>query len=149
MKVYRITLKEYADELFASGRKARWNSNGVFMIYAASSRALACLENVVHRSGEGLNESFRTMVIQIPDEMVVPEVNTYELPVNWKDFDQQYVTRSIGDQWIKSQKSAVLKVPSVIISEEHNFLFNPAHHGFTNIQLEAVDPFIFDPRLMN
>ncbi|MEQ8241082.1 MAG: RES family NAD+ phosphorylase [Cyclobacteriaceae bacterium] len=149
MNVFRITLFEYANQLFASGRKARWNSNGVFIIYAASSRALACLENVVHRSGEGLNNSFRTMVISIPNKIVINEVTSDELPSNWKDFDQQYVTRAKGDQWIKNQESAVLKVPSVIIQEEHNYLINPLHREFSDIQLESVEPFLFDPRLLN
>ena len=148
MIVYRITLAEFANSLFASGRSARWNSNGVFMIYTASSRALACLENVVHRSGEGLSKNFRVMTIEIPRELVIDAVRLEELSDNWGDFDQQYVTRQKGDLWVKSQKSPVLKVPSVIIPEESNYLINPAHREFDKIQVKSVDPFLFDQRLV-
>ena len=58
MLVYRITKTMYADRLVASGGAARWNSRGQFVIYTAATRALACLENVVHRSGEGLTAIF-------------------------------------------------------------------------------------------
>ena len=62
MLVYRIVLEKYAS-LYASGVEGRWNSSGAKVLYTASSRALACLENVVHRSGEGLNDLFRTLVM--------------------------------------------------------------------------------------
>ena len=51
MEIYRICLAKYASELVASGNPGRWNLRGQLVIYAAGSRALACLENVVHRSG--------------------------------------------------------------------------------------------------
>jgi RES domain-containing protein len=54
MEVYRISLARWTTALTASGNAARWNSKGKFVIYTASSAALACLENVVYRSGEGM-----------------------------------------------------------------------------------------------
>jgi len=147
MNVYRIALSEYANDIIASGRKARWNSNGIFMVYAASSRALACLENAVHRSGEGLNKSFRSMVIHIPDDLEIAAVTRDELSMEWKNFDQQFETQLIGDEWVKKRQSAILKVPSAIIWEENNYLINPVHEDFSRIKLASVDPFIFDSRL--
>ena len=70
MEVYRICLAEYAKGLFASGARGRWNVKGSFVIYTAGSRALACLENVVHRSGEGLQSIFKVLVIHVPDDAV-------------------------------------------------------------------------------
>ena len=37
----------------------------------AGSRALACLENVVHHSGEGLNSLFRVIRIDVPDSLAI------------------------------------------------------------------------------
>lgn len=147
MRVFRITLAEYSDRLFASGRPARWNSKGVFVIYAASSRSLACLENVVHRSGEGLNHLFRVMIIDVPDDLAVYEILEENLPMNWKAFENQSETRKLGDDWFRSGDSAVMKVPSVIIPEESNYLLNPAHPDFANIKLIQTTNFLFDPRL--
>lgn len=59
MLVYRIALVKFSDSLKASGRAARWNSNDIDVIYTASSRALACLENVVHRNQLGLSSNFK------------------------------------------------------------------------------------------
>ncbi|WP_295793314.1 RES family NAD+ phosphorylase [Mucilaginibacter sp.] len=110
MLVYRIILAKYADKLIASGRAARWNPNDVEMIYTASSRSLACLENVVHRSGKGL-------------------------------------TQRIGEKWISENNTAVLQVPSSIVSEEVNYLLNPKHKDFGEIKIFNRQPFVFDSRI--
>ena len=147
MIVYRITLKQFSHQLYASGRVARWNSKGTFVIYTAGSRSLACLENLVHRSGEGLDAGFRVMVIEIPNEVKMEQVASDDLPTTWRDFSQQYATRAVGDRWINEGKSAVLRVPSAIIPEEFNYLINPHHKDFERITLLGVDPFSFDKRL--
>ena len=74
MLVYRIVLERYAT-LFASGVEGRWNSAGAKVLYTAASRALACLENVVHRSGEGLNENFKTLVIDLPSTERIEKIS--------------------------------------------------------------------------
>lgn len=71
----------------ASGIPARWNSKDVRLIYTASTRALACLENVVHRSALGLQTRFRTMVIEIPEDVFIKVISTEELPPNWFLFE--------------------------------------------------------------
>ncbi len=146
MIVYRITLAQFSGSLYASGRVARWNSKGTFMIYSAGSRSLACLENLVHRSGEGLDAGFRVMAIDIPAELAVEEISQNQLPLNWREFSEQTVTRSLGDNWVKQGKSAVLKVPSAIIPEEFNYIINPNHRDFQRINLKSTDPFSFDRR---
>lgn len=147
MKVFRIALEQFSESLYASGRPARWNSKGTFVIYTAGSRSLACLENLVHRSGEGLDSGFRVMTIDIPIDVTIEGMIFNELPINWKDFDQQPATRELGDAWVKAGKAAVLKVPSAIIFEEFNFILNPQHEDFKKISLVSTDPFSFDRRL--
>ena len=71
MITYRIILEKRAGHLTASGRAARWNSNGHFMLYTASTRALACLENMVHRRSIGQDELFRVTMIEIPDDLKI------------------------------------------------------------------------------
>ena len=74
MEIYRICLAKYAGELVASGNPGRWNLRGQLVIYAAGSRALACFENVVHRSGEGFNSLFKVIRIDIPDTLAIAEL---------------------------------------------------------------------------
>ncbi|MFD2572175.1 RES family NAD+ phosphorylase [Spirosoma soli] len=147
MLVYRITKAIYADRLVASGGAARWNSRGQFVIYTAATRALACLENVVHRSGEGLLESFRVMVIEVPDELFIETIAADSLPADWFTFQQYDTCQRIGGEWLRSGRSAVLGVPSAIIANEWNYLLNPAHLSFSQIQLVRTEPFLFAPRI--
>ena len=147
MLVYRIALAAYADKLIASGRAARWNPNDVKMIYTASSRSLACLENAVHRSQAGLNQLFNVMTIECPDHLAIKTINLRDLPDNWADFDQMRATQQIGEKWIKENETAILRVPSSIINEEVNYLLNPDHQDFKLIRLIKSQPFIFDKRI--
>ena len=147
MLVYRITKAMYADRLVASGGAARWNSRGQFVIYTAATRALACLENVVHRGSEGLSSTFRVMVIDIPDTIGIETVDPQTLPADWVDYQQYKSCQPIGGEWLNSNRSAVLRVPSAIIPNEWNYLLNPAHPDFSSIRLVQTEPFIFDPRI--
>ncbi|WP_266366043.1 RES family NAD+ phosphorylase [Tellurirhabdus rosea] len=147
MLVYRITKSRYAGQLLASGGAARWNSRGMFVLYTAASRALACLENVVHRSGEGLQDDFRVMVIDVPDPLAVETIPPESLPADWFDFQNYYTCQQRGDDWLRSVRTPVLQVPSAIIPGEFNFLLNPAHPEFRAVQLLRTEPFVFDPRI--
>ncbi|KAB7729326.1 RES domain-containing protein [Rudanella paleaurantiibacter] len=147
MDVYRIAKARYADTLMASGAPARWNLRGQFVLYTASSRSLACLENIVHRSAEGLLDDFRTMVIYVPDAISVEQIALEQLPSDWFLPEQYSLCQALGSAWIRSMRSAVLRVPSAIIPQEWNYLLNPAHPDFSTIQLTSTEPFWFDGRL--
>jgi RES domain-containing protein len=147
MIVYRITLAKYAGGLHASGNPARWNSKDVKVIYTAASRALACLENVVHRTSRGLQENFRTLVIEIPGNLEIDMIDKKDLTPGWHSFSSIPYTQRIGDEWVKAATAAILQVPSVIIPEEHNYILNPLHKDFATIKLLRSEPFEFDGRL--
>ncbi len=147
MLVYRITLTKFADKLIASGRAARWNPNETEVIYTASSRSLACLENVVHRSQLGLSQLFSIMTIEVSDTIKKEIINPVDLPAGWREFPQMPLTQSIGEKWISNAQTAILQVPSSIIEEEVNYLINPQHPDFRKIKLLRADRFVFDLRI--
>ena len=147
MEVFRITKTQYADRLVASGGAARWNARGRFVIYTAATRALACLENVDLRSGEGLQDSFRVMVIQIPDTIRITTIHPDSLPTDWFAFTNYAQSQLLGENWLLSGQTAVLRVPSAIVTQEWNYLLNPVHPDFSKIRLIRTEPFIFDPRI--
>lgn len=149
MQVYRITLAKFATFLQASGRPARWNGNHVNVIYTSSSQSLSCLENVVHRSSLGLNQNFRLMAINIPESLKITEIKLSDLPTDWKAYEAFPYTQAIGNEWNKNNETAILKVPSAIISQEYNYLLNPNHPEFAKIELIGNEPFIFDTRIKN
>ncbi|MDO7873755.1 RES family NAD+ phosphorylase [Hymenobacter sp. ASUV-10] len=147
MEVYRICLAKYADALVASGYPARWNVRGQFVIYAAGSRALACLENVVHRSGEGLSDLFKVVRIEFPDDLTKEELLLADLPADWQ-LSQNYARcQPIGAAWYARRDAAVLRVPSSVIAHEFNYIFNTQHPDFAKVRLAGREDFVFDPRI--
>jgi len=131
----------------ASGNAGRWNLRGQFVIYAAGSRALACLENVVHRSGEGLNSLFKVMVLDVPDALAVEELALAELPPGWQPTSAYARCQPLGADWYRRQQAAVLRVPSSIIAHEHNYVLNTRHPDFAKIRIVGWEDFAFDPRI--
>ena len=146
MIVYRIVKEEYSKVLKASGYAARWNHKGSFSIYAAESKSLACLENLVHRSGEGNNGLYKVMLIQVPDSLKIEIIDALSLKAGWQKIEHFTYCQNIGADWLSGSEKAILKVPSVLIKNEFNFVLNPSHPDFKKIKLTAVEDFIFDPR---
>ena len=117
------------------------------MIYTASSRSLACLENAVHRSQAGLSQLFNIMTIEIPDNIKTKIIRLIDLPTGWADYNQMYITQGLGERWVKENESVILQVPSSIIEEEANYLLNPDHKDFEQIKVIKTQTFLFDKRI--
>lgn len=147
MEIYRIVKEQYSDSLFASGRANRWNRKGEKVIYTAASRSLACLENVVHSSGESLFDSFVIMVIHYPDELDIDTINRGQLPNDWFARVQHPACQRLGSQWYKDHNTPALKVPSSIVHQENNFVLNAEHKDYDQIKIIDRRPFAFDPRI--
>lgn len=147
MTVYRITHAAYANQLIASGNPARWNSRDIRVIYTSQSLSLACLENIVHRRSHGLDANFKALHIEIPDSLYISLLSLKKLPAGWQHFDNMAATQKIGDEWVQNQQTVILQVPSVIITNEYNFILNANHPDFHLIKIKKSEPFNFDRRL--
>ncbi|MES2113002.1 MAG: RES family NAD+ phosphorylase [Bacteroidota bacterium] len=151
MKIYRIGQTKYARDTRGSGIDGRWNSLGRYVIYFGGSLALSCLEKLVHTPGTSLyTGDFSVTIAEVPDRLPVKEVTLKELvklDPDWNKVINYPITQAIGDTWLQSLETAVLKVPSAIIEMEYNYLVNPAHPDFNKIKFVAVNKFTFDNRL--
>ncbi|MFA6944745.1 MAG: RES family NAD+ phosphorylase [Pedobacter sp.] len=149
MEVYKICKEKYAKSLIASGTPNRWNKKDELVIYTGSSRALSTLETVVHRSGINLSGQYRVLTISIADKTQIQEIDIKELPLNWKTIEAYVELQEIGSKWYTSMESLVLKVPSVIIAQEYNYIINTKHPLFTkSVALKNVEDFVWDKRLL-
>ena len=146
MTIYRITTEKWSKSLAASDYSARWNAKGQFVIYTAESRSLACLENVVHRSGEGNDALYKVMLIDIPDNLSIEIVDEQVLKRGWHTMENYAYCQLLGRKWLTEAVSAILKVPSVVIKMEHNYLINSNHPDFSKIILSGIEDFNFDKR---
>lgn len=146
MEVFRISHEKWAGVLEGSGRAARWNSRGIFITYAGSSRALSCLEMLVHLSGEQILSNFKLTILNIPGELEIEKALSF-YNADWTEFENYYQSQEIGDEWAKSLRTCVLRVPSAIIKGEFNYLINPRHADFNKISISEIEDFYFDLRL--
>ncbi len=114
----------------------------------SENRSLAVLEILAHLS-DVLPDKYVLGSADFPDQITPDVLNDGELPDNWKTLvvGQQDHTRRLGDEWLRRGSSAVLSVPSVI-SGERNFLLNPEHPQFGQINFHDPVPFRFDMRLL-
>jgi RES domain-containing protein len=150
LSAWRIVQERHAAEAF-SGEGARlyggrWNSPGIPMIYTAQSRALAALEMLVHLDSPLLLRSFLLFEVTF-DDAAVMEINPTDLPANWRDEPVPPGTQAIGDAWAAKAATPILRVPSVLIPQEGNFLLNPRHPEMSKVQFGKPEQFAFDPRL--
>ena len=125
----------------------RWNQRSVPMVYAASSVALACLETVVHLNASSL-PIFRYLIeVQIPVAVFQAAVLA-QAPAGWDERPDSPAAADYGSQWARSLQTAVLRVPSVIVPQEFNYLINPLHPDAAAIQAVDHGRFDYDTRLL-
>lgn len=120
----------------------RWNAVGVPVIYAASSKALSMLEVLVQ--GGDMAAPRDAVTALIPDDVAIEVLDP--LPQGWREIDSP-AAMAAGTEWAISGRTAVLRVPSVIVPEEANYLVNPAHPAAARIVVSDPARMAWDPRL--
>lgn len=151
MLVFRLSRAKYANQLNGKGAAKsgnRWNSKGTEIIYTAESRALAMAEVAVHLQLTNLPQDFVMLEIEIPENLVVGEIDTSDLDDNWSDNPPHLNSQKLGDLFIQSGATCILRVPSAIVPGDFNYLMNPHHPNFPSIYLHKIVKFPFDNRLL-
>lgn len=150
MQVYRITTAKYAKELSASGAPNRWNEENQYVVYAAESRALAVLEMVAHRSAKMRKGDFKILAIGLPgSKRFIEEVTKDKLSPNWRTIKAYDQLQKLGAEWYRSRRKLILRVPSVLIEGEYNYVVNTTHPDFEeHVILKTIEDFQWDHRLL-
>lgn len=119
----------------------RWNSVGRPVVYCAANASLVVLEVRVHLDLplDLLPDDYRLLGIE------TGEASVEDLPERCLPSVQD--SQVYGDAWLASRRTALLRVPSVIIPEEKNVLLNPLHPDAQQIHIISDRAFGFDPRL--
>lgn len=151
IEAWRITKRRYAAQAFdGEGARrfgGRWSSVGHRAVYASESLALATLELLVHLESSALLGAYVAIPLRIPPRLV-EQVRTKQLPEDWRSYPAPVALQRLGNAWLDSGKSAVLRVPSVIVPTEFNYLLNPGHKDFSKIHVGEARPFALDGRLL-
>jgi RES domain-containing protein len=147
-KAYRIVKTKFAESAFdGEGARlfgGRWNGKGVRMVYTSASASLAALETFVHMGIDARTLPHLLIEIDIPEEIIEA---VSELPSSWKENPAPESCQEFGNEWANSKRSAVLRVPSVVMEMENNYLLNPAHPDFDRITIQHGVSFTFDERM--
>ena len=150
MEVYRLSRQKYASSLSGEGaaiRGGRWNSKGVKIMYTAANRALAMAEVAVHFTYSTLANDYMMLTIELPDDISIGVLHLNNLPLDWNSFPHVHSTQKFGDVFVKEGIHLLLKVPSVVVSGDFNYLINPMHPDFRKIKITEQLKFPFDRRL--
>jgi RES domain-containing protein len=150
VRAWRICQQRFASTAFdgegAFRDGGRWSSEGVRVVYVAGSAALATLEILVHISEP--DDLYRIPYVLIPVDFEPQLVSSPSvLPPGWHEDPPPPETAAVGDKWVASQVSLLLKVPSAVIQSESNYLIHPLHPQFGELEIGPPTPFWFDSRL--
>lgn len=150
MMVFRLSKEKYKLDLSGIGSEklgGRWNSKGTRMVYTSDSRALAKLEVAVNMALNRLPKNYYMTIIEIPDDLIL-EYDVINLKgIDWKNNPPIRFTQTEGDEFVKSGNSLVMKVPSVVVEGDYNYLINPQHPKADRITIKGSERFSFDLRL--
>ncbi len=148
MQVWRICKEKHKNTAFSGDGgmyvAGRWTPQGFKAVYISESLALATLEVLVHAESDkiplvGIRAFFG-------DIMTIEEIKIDDLPKNWQEELAYPALQAIGEAWLRSQRTSVLKVPSAIIPFEYNYILNPNHPQF-QVSTDPPFNFKFDKRM--
>ncbi len=144
--VWRLADPRFASDLEGSGNRihgARWNSPGRGVLYTSENLSLCVLETLVHLPG-----ALRTHLpprlalrIEYPDDAEALVLRA--LP----ETARAAKCRETGDRWLSDGAALILKAPSVVVPQENNIMFNPAHPRMREVSVVESIAFHFDERM--
>jgi len=126
----------------------RFNSPGNKVVYTAGSLSLGILELVLQGNKK---ERLHGLVYATAsfDSELVNTIDVGDLPDNWDARPATSESQLFGDGWIQAQESVVLRVPSVVVPDEYNYMLNPNHPSFDHVEIGEVREIDLDSRLIH
>lgn len=150
MRLWRVS--NHADLSGDGGRRAdgRWHERGRPAVYLAEHAALTLLEVLVHLEidPEDIPSRYQLLTAEVPDTITVEELAEAKLAVriaNWRHAPDE--TRKLTRSWFSERRTALLRVPSVIVPAAYNYLLNPLHPAAEEITVIARQTVQYDVRL--
>ena len=115
------------------------------MVYTAGSQSLAALEMLVHLEAGDLLSRYLVFEVRFSEDLV--DRFTLPLPKGWNAEPVPRKIRLLGDQWCRKAEKPVLAVPSALIPSEQNYVLNPRHAQFSQLEIAKPKDFWIPQRL--
>jgi RES domain-containing protein len=150
-RVFRVLRAAYARTPFdgegAYRYGGRWSSPGTRLAYASEHQSLAMLEYFVHLDPEDIPEDLVLATADVPDGVSRKRIPAAELPASWRETPGPPELAQIGDEFVKRAETCLLLVPSALAVSENNWLINPQHSQFKEIELNVPESLRYDARM--
>ncbi|WP_158807753.1 RES family NAD+ phosphorylase [Beijerinckia sp. L45] len=140
--IWRIS--KYTDLIGRGGLavSGRWHTSPRPIVYASAEAYTAYCERIRHLGHASLlPDGDKLMKIDCPSSVEIEDVDVSHLDPAWSSNSVGWrICRPIGDEWLRSGRTALLKVPSAARNGAFNYLINPAAFRANEISvLEALD----------
>jgi hypothetical protein len=116
-----------------------WHSVTPRIVVHDPSRLIEFLKDTFLATGEFTTDAPSQM--RIGDSIIMSHVGWDALPAG-------LVSLNWGTQWLRSCKSLVAEVPSIVVPDEFNVLINPSHPGAAKLIAKEVRRWNCDARLI-
>jgi hypothetical protein len=116
-----------------------WHSVTPRIVVHDPSRLIEFLKDTFFATGEFTTDAPSQM--RIGDSIIMSHVGWDALPAG-------LVSLNWGTQWLRSCKSLVAEVPSIVVPDEFNVLINPSHPGAAKLIAKEVRRWNCDARLI-
>ena len=146
MRLWRISRHRGLSGVGGTYADSRWHHAPRHILFAAEHPALAALEVLAHLHADlaHMPTTLRLIAIDIKPRALITPVP--QLPNAWQA--NIPTSQAVGDAWLERNESLLLKVPSAILPQSHNYLINADHRqARTHLKETDFGPFWIDPRL--
>ena len=106
------------------------------------------LEFLVHVSWMQAPGDMGLATLEIVNEIQPEILSPADLPEDWRLYPAPPRLADLGSDWVHSQRSLLLRVPSAVVEQEHNILINPGHSDIVRVTVLEVKDLEFDRRLL-
>jgi len=144
MQLYRICPERYLEDYSGLGASyrdgARWNVEGIPVIYFATTISLAMLELANYLPSPRLVPPiYRLGIYTLSGRVKVDTWSVSDLPKQWNHYPYPSSTQQLGTAWLKTRNRLALLVPSAAVPGglEKCVVINPLHSAIS--QLKLVD----------
>ncbi|HLR76315.1 MAG TPA: RES domain-containing protein [Balneolaceae bacterium] len=151
MIVWRLAKKIYIRDLSGEGARiagGRWNNKGTPLLYTSAHCSLALLEFLANTQKEMLPNNIHFLKLKIPNHCNISSFSRNALPDNWRQYPAPLALARLGTNWCKSMDGPILRVPSVLVPHEANYLLNPQHAQFKQCKIIKESSFKIDFRIL-
>lgn len=143
-RLYRAVHGPGLDGIGGTIASGRWHTTGTRAAYFGATAAIVVLERLAHIDPKLLPHDLWLGFFEFKKTVAVETIE--ELPRRW--IENEAGTQRLGTEWLRACAGCLLEVPSAVLPEESNYLFNPRHTAAEELRLVQERPFSFDPRLL-